>query len=396
MSRLRIGLCPQGDERWIAGVLYLQNLVRACGLLPEEERPEFHVVCHPKAEMGSLRELGELLPPEHGYSHRKTSPPHDQLRAAVRSLRSGRWPISLESLVSRLKLSALFPVQWPLGMEFPVPWIGWIPDFQHNRLPHFFSDQEYQRRDLRFRQLIRESSHLIVSSQDSYNDLMRWFKVGKERVSILRFHSMIDPQWLEEASQDEVRKHLLPMKYLMFPSQFWAHKNHETLLRALAILKQEGAPDVAVVLTGFQRDYRTPGHFGKIEELIVELGLQENVHYLGLLPRQKQIQLIRQAAAIVQPSYFEGWSSLVEDCRRLGKAIYLSDIPIHREQDPPDAVYFNPASADELAAHLRRDWKHLRPGPDLAREAQASDQSHRRGIMYARDFLNVTARATSS
>ena len=178
----------------------------------------------------------------------------------------------------------------------------------------------------------------------------------------------------------------------MFPSQFWVHKNHETLLKALSIWKREGGHDAAVVFTGFQEDYRTAGHFQKIENLIKELELQQSVHCLGLLPRQDQIQLVRQAAASVQPSYFEGWSSLVEDCRSLGKTIYLSDIPVHREQDPPDAVYFNPDSAEELAACLQRDWEHLGPGPDLAREAQASAQSRKRGIGYARDFLKILAK----
>ena len=33
----------------------------------------------------------------------------------------------------------------------PVPWIGWIPDFQHLRLPHLFSRKELDRRERIFR-----------------------------------------------------------------------------------------------------------------------------------------------------------------------------------------------------------------------------------------------------
>jgi glycosyltransferase involved in cell wall biosynthesis len=393
MSRLRIGLCSQGDERWAAGVIYLQNLVRACVLLPEEERPEFHFISELKAEVVVLRELGAILPPLHAFSHRKASPPLERWRAASKSLRRGHWPISLESLATRLKLTALFPLQSSLGEKFPVPWIGWIPDFQHKRLPHYFSDEELKRRDREFQQLIRECSHLVVSSQDSDGDLMRWFEADKNRASILRFHAMIDPRWLEGAAEQTARTFQLPEKYLMFPSQFWVHKNHERLLQALSIVKREGARDVAVVFTGFQKDYRKPGHFTKIQNLTVELGLQPNVHYLGLLPRHDQVQLLRRAAAIVQPSYCEGWSSLVEDCRSLGKRIYLSDLPIHREQDPPNAVFFNPDRAEELAAHLKRDWDSLAPGPNWVDESQALVQSRERGIRFARDFLNIIARA---
>jgi glycosyltransferase involved in cell wall biosynthesis len=283
-------------------------------------------------------------------------------------------------------------VQSPLGEEFPIPWIGWIPDFQHKKLPHFFSDQERCRRDRQFQRIIDESSQVVVSSRDAYNDLMRWFDADANKVSILRFHTMVDPQWLNGDLYPTLRSFQLPEKYLMFPSQFWVHKNHEKLLKALAILKSDGNPDVAIVFTGFQKDYRKPGHFQKIRTLIEELDLQRNVHYLGLLPRHAQIQLFRRAAAIVQPSYCEGWSSLVEDCRSLGKTVYLSDIPIHREQDPPNAVYFHPDSSEELAAHLKRDWDSLSPGPDLANEMRASSKSRTAGIKYARDFLNVVAK----
>ena len=393
MNRLRIGLCSQGDERWTAGVIYLQNLIRACGLLPEEEKPEFQFVFHHKTEIVALRELGALLPPEHAYSHQETLRRYDRWRAASKSLRNGHWPISLERLASRLQLSALFPLQSSLGKKFPAPWIGWIPDFQHRKFPHFFSEQECRRRDQEFQQLIDESSHVVVSSQDACNDLMRWFKADEKRVSILRFHTMLDPLWLNGVSAETMRPFQLPGRYLMFPSQFWVHKNHQRLLQALSIVKQQGQRDVAIVFTGFRKDYRKPGHFEVIQRLIEELGLQQNVHYLGLLPRHTQVQLLRRAAAIVQPSYCEGWSSLVEDCRSLGKRIYLSDIPIHREQDPPNAVYFNPDSAEELATHLRYDWEHLIPGPDLASEARAAVQSRELGIRYARNFLSIVARA---
>lgn len=393
MSRLRIGLCSQGDERWTAGVIYLQNLIRACALLTENERPEFQFIFHHKTEIVALRELGELRPPERAYSHQRTLKIHEQWRAASKSLRNGHWPVSLEALACRLQLSALFPLQSSLGEHFPAPWIGWIPDFQHKKLPRFFSDSERRTRDRQFQQLIDESRHLVVSSQDARDDVMRWFEADEKRVSVLRFHTMIDPRWLMATPEQSARTFQLPAKYLMFPSQFWVHKNHERLLQALSIVRQRGQPDIAIVFTGFHKDYRKPGHFHQIQHLTAELGLQRNVHYLGLLPRPVQIQLLRRAAAIVQPSFCEGWSSLVEDCRSLGKKLYLSDIPIHREQKPPHAVYFNPDSAEELAEYLTRDWDSLSPGPDLAEEARAVAESRELGIRYAQAFLSIVSSA---
>ncbi len=42
--------------------------------------------------------------------------------------------------------------------------------------------------------------------------------------------------------------------------------------------------------------------------------------------------LLRGAAAVLQPSRFEGWSTIIEDAKSLGKPIVASDIAVHREQ----------------------------------------------------------------
>jgi hypothetical protein len=120
------------------------------------------------------------------------------------------------------------------------------------------------------------------------------------------------------------------------------------------------------------------------------------VRFLGLLDRPTQIQVMRASAAVVQASFFEGWSALVEDSRALGKRIFVSDIPVHREQDPDDAAYFNPDSAEELADVIEADWAHLEPGPDLGREHDAQEKQQRLIDDFARRFVEVVGRAVPS
>lgn len=420
MKAPRIGLLPQGGARWIAGVVYLQNLVRACRLLPPGEQPEFHVLEFSLRKDVALVDEGDDPLAVHRYTHCEPSTliatvtgaagvhlrrvgqarPGDSARRLAystlflaRALARSRGAISRERLVRNLGLSAVFPVQDGEKDSFAAPAIGWIPDFQHKRLPHFFSAAEREDRDEHFRRLIANSSHVVVSSSDAYADLQRWFGTNPERVSILRFCTVPTSDWWEGDPVEVAREHGLPERFLMFPSQFWAHKNHGNLLRALAQVKAAGLSDVALVCTGATHDYRRPGFMREIEALIEQLGLSASVFRLGLLPRQRQIQLMRRATAIIQPSYFEGWSSLVEDCRTLGKRIYLSDIPVHREQQPPDATFFDPDRPDELASALVRDWPHLSPGPDAVGERRARGEIPDRARRYARDFLAMVARA---
>src|ERR1035441_2674602 len=66
----------------------------------------------------------------------------NKLRGVKHSLARKKWPRSLEGVMTLVKAGVVFPALASLGKEFPVPWIGWIPDFQHKRLPQFFSDEE--------------------------------------------------------------------------------------------------------------------------------------------------------------------------------------------------------------------------------------------------------------
>jgi glycosyltransferase involved in cell wall biosynthesis len=304
-----------------------------------------------------------------------------------------RWPYSLEGTLRRINAKILFPVHGSLGQHFTVPWIGWIPDFQHKHLPQLFPAAERQNRDLRFGQLVRDAAHLVVSSNDAYNDLMRWFPIPSARTSVLPFVTAPMDSWYEADPALVARQFQLPEKFLIFPSQFWMHKNHGTLISAIALLRNRGLADICLVSTGHTNDFRNPEYFPQLARTIEEASLSSHIRILGLLPRHLQVQLIRRAVAIVQPSLFEGWSSLLEDARALGKRVYVSDLPVHREQNPPNCAFFNPRDAVELADLIQAEWQHLRPGPDGAAEKNARELQHERTLDYARKFITVVDRA---
>jgi glycosyltransferase involved in cell wall biosynthesis len=385
---LNIGILPRGGPEWIAGVLYIQNLIRAINLLSAKERPELYFVVSSSDSIDLYRDLGKWLPPLKRYAFRKGESLGSKIAGTVRQIRRFQHAISLEHLTNSLNLSALFPVVQSLGTEASCKRIGWIPDFQHKHLPQFFSTGELRGRDLEFQRIIQDSAHTVVSSRYAYEDLMRWFPTAAARVSVFPFVSVPSGAWYEANPEEVVVRYKVPGKYLIFPSQFWIHKNHQRLFEAVRMVKRR-FPDFALVCTGRMEDYRHPEYGQQLLSTIKNYGLEKNVYCLGFLDRLTQIQLLRASAGVVQPSLFEGWSALVEDARALGKPLYLSDIRIHREQDPPDAQFFDPMSPSELAALLERDWEALSPGPDLTREKLVFPQQERRAIDYARSFLAI-------
>ena len=103
-----------------------------------------------------------------------------------------------------------------------MPWIGWIPDFQHKRRPDYFSVAERAERDKRFRRIVDEAPHVVVSSEDARADLMRWFPMTDARVSVLQFRTVLDPRWFDPDPRTVAERFDLPPKYLSYPSQLWA------------------------------------------------------------------------------------------------------------------------------------------------------------------------------
>ncbi|MEO1510998.1 MAG: glycosyltransferase, partial [Planctomycetota bacterium] len=151
---------------------------------------------------------------------------------------------------------------------------------------------------------------------------------------------------------DEVLEaHGISEPFLHVPNQLWAHKNHRVVLEALRVLRDRGTCPL-VISTGQTEDYRdasfAPGFFGRLRDA----GLEERFRFLGLIAYKDMATLMRHSIAMVNPSLFEGWSTTVEEAKSLGKRLLLSDIPVHREQDPERGEFFDPSDAEGLAEKI--------------------------------------------
>jgi hypothetical protein len=84
---------------------------------------------------------------------------------------------------------------------------------------------------------------------------------------------------------------------------------------------------------------------------------------------------------------------VVEDARALGKRLLLSDIPVHREQNPDGALYFDPHAPEQLADLLQLAWNHWPAGPDRQAERRVEADQQARILSYAHQFLRLAREA---
>jgi len=271
--------------------------------------------------------------------------------------------------------------------------INWIPDLQILHFPELWTKSEHKRIINQYKDIVRYSDRIILSSNDAYNDFINFTNDNHDKARVLQFVSQ--PAEISEDEYIYVKK-LIEEKYnikgnfFYLPNQFWSHKNHMTAFKAVNILKKKGLNPL-LVTTGHMADYRNTASLQSIYDYVEQNDLSTNILLLGLIPYNEVLVLIRSCLALVNPSMFEGWSSTVEEAKSTGKQILLSDIPIHREQNPKNGIYFNPKDeyklADEMEKLLLMD--NTNTSNDFFIEQEVKDNLIYRTKLFAEKYQNI-------
>jgi glycosyltransferase involved in cell wall biosynthesis len=381
--RVSVAFGNMVDTSWMAGGQYLYNLlyaVKACKL-----NLELVLRVHPGTPMESYSMLDGLI-------DRVVEFPHPSLRWVfkfpTRIRRQILRAISFEGYaLKKERIDAQFMLMDP-GNAGRVPSAVWIPDFQHLHFPEFFTKEDLEITSRTCKDAIQKAQIVVLSSNSALSDLQRIAPAATHKARVLSFVAQIKPEVYETDAAKAADHYHLPGKYFFLPNQLWQHKNHRTVIQALAKASEE-FPEITVVCTGGTYDHRNPQYFDIILSEIATLGLQSNFRILGRIPRSYFYPLMRQSLAVLQPSFFEGWSTTVEETKSLGKTVILSDIPVHREQNPASAHYFNPHDPGELARIMKNLFRETAAGPDLDLEARSRAALPERTQIFATAFYQI-------
>lgn len=257
----------------------------------------------------------------------------------------------LLSCLVGIKADVILPLAETPGASFAYPWLGYIPDLQHKNLPHFFSNEECANRERIFSGLLRDAKAVIVNSHAVKSDIEKFYPEFRCRVFPLPFAPVPLPGWFDEDPAVYKRKYDLPDRYFIISNQFWVHKSHITAFEALYNLKKiYPSSDVHVVCTGDMRDYRFPKYFEELKIWIDQKNLSKNIHFLGYIPKKDQLQILRGAIALLQPTLFEGGpgGGAVYDAVALGVPSIVSDIPVNKEILGENVFFFQSGSSDDI------------------------------------------------
>ena len=384
MSRLVLGLELISGSGWTGGGIYIRNVVATLATLPSDQQPEVRLIGAVDPDDPAVRELRSYpFVDSDSKFRRRPALTSRLLRTLGRRLLGGRVPF--DPLYAGI--DATFPT-FGMPIKGAAP-IHWMPDFQHRYLPHMFTTDEVVKRDAGLAALAKKRVTLVLSSAAALAVFERFCPGALPDIRVWRFVS----RPVAAVDFDPRPKYDLPARYLYLPNQLWAHKNHLAAFKALRRLVEAGH-DLTLVCTGLAEDHRNPEHPARLASFVSDAELGRRVRMLGLIPREEQIAIFQHATLVIQPSLFEGWSTVVEDAKSLGRPIVASDIAVHREQLTTQSSVgrfaFFPAEDDEqLADAIARLWGELPTGPDPVAEARAAALGESRQLEAAHEFMDI-------
>lgn len=344
-ERMKLGILFNFQSTWMGGIIYIINFVNAINFLDDEDKPEI-IVFYSKSLEKYINEFN------YPYITFVESEFPSIIKGFVQSWLKRR-NIFIDSLISEYSLDTIYPVRnFPVKNRTKANVVAWYADLQHKYYPEFFTRITLIHRTIRLHYMLRNADKLVVSSQAVKDDFFKFYPPKKN----LKFHIYhfvsINKDFDDITIEDLRSKYGLPEKYFMISNQFHKHKNHKVLLLALAKLKSMGIR-FHFAMTGKFPEAKDSPYIAELHSIIEKYDLKGELSFLGLIPRKDQMQLMNHCQAVIQPSLFEGWSTVIEDAISIQVPVIASNLDVNIEQLQDKGTYFEPHNTDQLVEILK-------------------------------------------
>jgi glycosyltransferase involved in cell wall biosynthesis len=238
----------------------------------------------------------------------------------------------------------LSPTPEPTDCPFLTP----VWDLQHRLQPWFPEVCEngiWDGRENSHQVILKRATIILTGTQEGQNEISVFYGIPKNRIKILPFPT---PSFCltskKGKNREDIRKFQINGDYLLYPAQFWSHKNHINCIYALKILHQQYNLPLSLVFVGSDK-----GNLSYIRKIILDQNLTEFVHILGFVSREDLISLYQNAYSLVFPTFFGPDNLPPLEAFALGCPVIASNISGAEEQLGDAALLVDPKSPEQIA-----------------------------------------------
>lgn len=297
---------------------------------------------------GLLSGLSELDPPEQIvlFVNQKLAPQLDvpfevieiSISGSSRPLRYSYEQFVLPFQVRRANIDVLHCPGYVTPLLTSVPTVVTIHDVNYRAVPETFSRLS---RFIWSRLVPRSAANadaIITVSEFSRNEITKYIGVSSSKSHVVP-NAPSPTLTSSPPSLTETSMTVNP-PYFLYVASTHPHKNHETLIRALADLPN----DYSLVLVGPERSAHED-----LYRVAEEVGVTERIVIPGFVSDTTLATLYANAQLYVHPSRYEGFGIPVLEAMRYETPVACADTASLPEVCDDAAVYFNPDSAADIS-----------------------------------------------
>ena len=303
----------------------------------------------------NMRRIMVQAEPSRHPDHEKPSlpPPSWTIRTVQRWKRSVKKRIkkqeqSSEERLKHLGVDLLFSPFTSLDHAEPgIPAVCTIHDLQHKTYPEFFTADDNANRDRMFNDACRKSTLVVAISEYTRSSAITHGNLDSSRIKTIHHriaHRMASNNGVLESTLFG-RLGLVKKEYLLYPANFWKHKNHEALLSAFEIATRNGLSSVIKLVCTGAPDERQKVLIEKVHAM----NLDERVLFPGYLPDNDLAVLLSSCSGLIFPSLYEGFGLPVIEAMASGIPVACSNTRALPEVTSGAALLFNPERPEEIA-----------------------------------------------
>ena len=242
-----------------------------------------------------------------------------------------------------------------------IPYAVVIPDLMHRYYPEL---PEYRwpkpvARNIVYGRYARDAAAVLVDASQGADDVERFLHVPRSRCVVNPYLPPPSIYAMRNLTTAEARavtaRFGLPKRFLFYPAQLWAHKNHERLVEAIGLLKKQDGIVAPLVCAGFA-DGTFSTQAAKVRAKAKELAVETQLHFTGYVTALELAGLYRLSLAMVFPSLLGPTNIPPLEGMVMGTPVLCSRLFGMPEQVGDAALLFDPFDPFDMASAIRRVW----------------------------------------
>jgi glycosyltransferase involved in cell wall biosynthesis len=217
-------------------------------------------------------------------------------------------------------------------------------------------------RQMNYPRSARLAEAIIINSQSLRSEVCRYLDVDERKLRLIYEavdHDLFNPGDADLA-RSEVAGYGVTKPYVLFVSSLWKYKNCDGLLRAWARGRAEFG-DRQLVIVGAGRDEK---YLASLQALVTELGIAEDVVFVGGVPLEATVNFYRAADVFVYPSLNETFGLPILEAMACGCPVVTSDTSAMPETAGGAALLADPTQPESIARAIAEA---IKPGNDRLR-----------------------------